>query len=740
MKKQFAFIFFIILFPFFSTGQLSGIYTVGGVSPDFVTIKDAVNSLNSLGVSGPVVFNIRSGLYDENIPEIFVVSSTAANTITFQSELLDSSTVTITNSIIWGYETLELSRGFFILNQLTLTNSNSNVIILSSNVEINCCQVRGIGNSINGSGATIAVRNSHLEKNAYLNGMASSVIEDCEVFGNLSMDSDSSRCYRNHIYTIHGHAYFWGYSDVEDNYFSGTVECINSNFSLFKNNIVDTGQAPIWFRADGNYVKAINNKFYIQAGFTGDNCTVNGNHFFGICGITGNYTSVTNNFFDSIAGTDYFATHIYFGFNNFSLDSGDHFENYGLYNVIENNNMPREYFGHIYVDVSIRNNNYQSGYCFFDSHPYHSNPLYLSSTDLHSTNPQLIGKGLTNSLFPYDIDSILRQAPPSIGANEICLSEDSVNIFCRDSIVLSLCNLPDSGSFTWSPSTNLNDSHIARPTVSTTVSRWYVVRDTAYGFTDSVFVNIIPFQVDAGNDDAILCGGFTQLLTTYNASASYQWMPIDSLLTPTYFFTKANPSVTTTYVVTAVVPGCGTSYDSVTVFVNPLPASNFYLDSVNFNYYSFLNASFCADTYYWEFGDSTAGSTDENPAHIFSDSGWYLVTLIACNSFGCDTFQGYVYIDSIFFLNVMNFEIHTDDFNVFPNPTSGSFKISSFERTPIEKIEVFNFFGELILLEEFKLSSISNREINLSVFPEGVYQLKITTSKQVEDKKVVLVR
>ena len=48
-------------------GSLSGIYTIGGIAPDFVDFSQAVTVLNTAGVAGPVTFMVRDGIYDEQI-------------------------------------------------------------------------------------------------------------------------------------------------------------------------------------------------------------------------------------------------------------------------------------------------------------------------------------------------------------------------------------------------------------------------------------------------------------------------------------------------------------------------------------------------------------------------------------------------------------------------------------------------------------------------------------------------
>lgn len=75
---------------------LSGTYTIGGDAPDFPNILAAVEALNTQGVDGPVVLNIRDGQYPESVSLTEIAGASAQNSITFQSESQDSS------SVIWS--------------------------------------------------------------------------------------------------------------------------------------------------------------------------------------------------------------------------------------------------------------------------------------------------------------------------------------------------------------------------------------------------------------------------------------------------------------------------------------------------------------------------------------------------------------------------------------------------------------------------------------------------------------
>lgn len=77
--------------------QLNGAYTIGGTSPDYATIADALTAAQA-GVSGPVTFNIRPGTYSGKIFLNSIQGTSIANTVTFQSENGDSTSVIITDS------------------------------------------------------------------------------------------------------------------------------------------------------------------------------------------------------------------------------------------------------------------------------------------------------------------------------------------------------------------------------------------------------------------------------------------------------------------------------------------------------------------------------------------------------------------------------------------------------------------------------------------------------------------
>ena len=77
-----------------SYAQLSGTYTVGS-GGTYASFTDAVSALTSLGVSGPVAFNVISGSYNEQIQIGRIAGASSVNTITFKAQSGSAADVTL---------------------------------------------------------------------------------------------------------------------------------------------------------------------------------------------------------------------------------------------------------------------------------------------------------------------------------------------------------------------------------------------------------------------------------------------------------------------------------------------------------------------------------------------------------------------------------------------------------------------------------------------------------------------
>jgi len=128
MKKQFLFsVLILTFFSFQSKAQLSGTYTIGP-SGNHTSFTAAVSALTTSGISGPVVFNITPGTYNEQITIPSITGSSSTNTITFQSANGDSSSVILNYSptSTTNNFTVKINAGTYItFNKITIKSSGS---------------------------------------------------------------------------------------------------------------------------------------------------------------------------------------------------------------------------------------------------------------------------------------------------------------------------------------------------------------------------------------------------------------------------------------------------------------------------------------------------------------------------------------------------------------------------------------------------------------------------------------
>jgi trimeric autotransporter adhesin len=111
-------------------GSLNGTYTIdaaGSGPSNFPSIQMAINKLECGGISGPVVFNMAPGVYNNQVTIPTVVGANSTNTITFKSATGIASSVTITTntgSASNNYVIRLLGARFIHFENLTFTNTD----------------------------------------------------------------------------------------------------------------------------------------------------------------------------------------------------------------------------------------------------------------------------------------------------------------------------------------------------------------------------------------------------------------------------------------------------------------------------------------------------------------------------------------------------------------------------------------------------------------------------------------
>lgn len=98
----------------------AGTYTVGGLTPDFATLADVKIKLNTCGITGPVVFNVRPGTYYTSLELKNILGGSSANTVTIKSENDNASSVVILDTLNTNATLVLDSVSNFRLQKITL--------------------------------------------------------------------------------------------------------------------------------------------------------------------------------------------------------------------------------------------------------------------------------------------------------------------------------------------------------------------------------------------------------------------------------------------------------------------------------------------------------------------------------------------------------------------------------------------------------------------------------------------
>ncbi len=151
---------------------------------------------------------------------------------------------------------------------------------------------------------------------------------------------------------------------------------------------------------------------------------------------------------------------------------------------------------------------------------------------------------------------------------------------------------------------------------------------------------------------------------------------------------------------------------------------------------TFVNNSTSADSYLWDFGDGTT-STDQTPYHIYQDTGYYTVTLIAYNTVcGNDTLVKSNFIHVMNNNSISDFESQYG-LTISPNPFSKVFTIQmSFDHYTNLNITLKDITGKRIQ----SLFAGRVKDVFLAndlALPSGVYLLQFQTDKENVIKKII---
>ncbi len=141
------------------------------------------------------------------------------------------------------------------------------------------------------------------------------------------------------------------------------------------------------------------------------------------------------------------------------------------------------------------------------------------------------------------------------------------------SVQLNNPNTLGSGTYAWSPITDLSSASAPSPTSTTLVDRDYQLSFTSSNGcsgSDVVHVTVNPLPTANAGADQTMCEG-DQIGLQASGGVSYSWSPIGSLNNALISNPIASPVATTVYTVTATDANNCTDADDITIDVVPAP-------------------------------------------------------------------------------------------------------------------------------------------------------------------------
>ena len=423
---------------------LSGVYTIGGEDPDFETITEAVNAINTGGAAAPVTFNIRNGSYSEPILLNDFAGSDCNRPVIFQSESGDSSLVTITNLGINAHTIVLNGADGIHFKNMTLKSVNTSfrhVVLFSGGAHCNHFE----GNTFKGFVSTATANTSAVIRSTVGLDTANVIINNRIFDGSYSIHLTGNNG-GNANTIISGNHLEPFYRGIYNSAVQGTT--VSHNVILADNSNAGVG---VEYNSSHNLKEISYNHITVPLGQYGialDNCD----------NTTTNRGRIFNNFI-SVGGT--------------GIARGIYLNGCAFQDIIHNSilvystNATLANTTPLYInsspDVRIINNasrNAGPGYAIYangnttfqsDHNSFHTagttfglwnaapvettfanwqtasgqdvnslnvNPVFMSNTDLHTFLALLNGEGKENTGIWEDIDGEPRDTIPDIGADE----------------------------------------------------------------------------------------------------------------------------------------------------------------------------------------------------------------------------------------------------------------------------------------------------------------------------------
>lgn len=460
---------------FFS--PLSGNYTIGGATANFINFTSAVNALKGSGVSGPVTFTVNPGTYNEEV----ILNGTIIglnNTNFVQFIGVDKNTVIVSANKGSGPVVSVVLNNYITFRNMTIRNLSPS----GSGFAV-------IGNALSNAGTGCGIINCLVDMPNYTTGVAYPIIVTgtADGYGLAAMRCDSitidSNTFNGGYYGIAvigaTNALYNRFIRIRSNtgnniYYMGAYIANNYNAIDFTRNTLNMN--PTYGYYGVYYLSNTNASTTVSHVFAHNRIINHGGYGFYLANLSANAATAAENLI----------------YNNMVISGSTYNSVYGVYlqdqsasrTLFYNNTLVNRYantqptYGVLYTagsaNVKVKNNvianlngaglpyymgtsptagnvNYNNYYntsnaslvyrngVYFNATNYNLvtsggdtafnvNPNFVSGTDAHTTNSCLKRGVDVTPVVTVDIDETVRAIPPMIGCDEIVAGSNDLEI------------------------------------------------------------------------------------------------------------------------------------------------------------------------------------------------------------------------------------------------------------------------------------------------------------------------
>ncbi len=539
MKKFFLPVVLFASVNFHMLAQMSGAYSVcKDVSCDFESLTEAIDSLVSQSMNGPVTLFLGDSIYNEQVSIPFVQGMGSANPLTIMAaaELPGDKQVrirytasTVNDDYVIAFDSAQyvVVRNIFVEAQgadfakcLSFGNGSINITIDScelSSTPSSTSSVINVNDKYSdslvitntkilygGAGITITggvgsnVKNMQILNNEFLDnslfGVEADKGENLTITGNYFRSDEYSASYKglkfnnvyvysvgqNYMYLVNGTGMEFGYSGTDTSYIANNIIYISG----YANTSDDAGISVL----NGNFQFFCYNTVIIGSESSGSSKVFT----FPSAAGSGTYNNILNNNLVNFSG----------GYTMDIIDSDASLIYMCNYNNLYSTGIPLTgYLGADYNNLG----DWQAA-TGFDVHSLSTDPMFADTTYMVYCASELDAAGLPVSIKKDFMNYIRNAANPDIGAVERNLDdwhlEPDSALICEGTTYSIDAGMVNYGSYNWS-----NGS--TEQSVEISDSGWYAVTvtDGCVGKSDSLFLDVhscIPQNIkDYGNISGI---------------------------------------------------------------------------------------------------------------------------------------------------------------------------------------------------------------------------------------------